>query len=217
MSEVHEAGYPIFHDPDHYMHLRNKPGLRGHLRRRSEERALRRCLRETRGIASVCDVPCGAGRLFYFWQAMAFRVQGVDLSEEMVAAAAERIAALKLDAGVRLGNAFELGDGLPATFDLIASVRFIYYFERERRVELLRTLAAASRRYVLTQYHTEGTIKGKVNARRKRRDPTRAASRSYTTHREIASEVVDAGLRLIRIAPLSQLSDRAFVLCGKRL
>lgn len=94
--------------------------------------------------------------------------------------------------------------------DLVACIRFLYYFARGARSALLRSLAAGSRRYVLVEYKTNETWRARRNARRGRgRGKHRCAAA------EIRRELRAAGLEPVRLEPLGPLSDRVFALAEK--
>ena len=205
---------PLFDNPDQYLRLRKGSFFVRFLKRKAEERALDSCLRGLDAVRSVCDAPSGPARLFSYWGAKGYRVIGVDLSEPMVEAAAKEHRRLGLQGVVHRGDVFLLSGILEDEPDLVASIRFAYYFDRERRIALMRSLAAASRRYVLVQYKTSDTLKGRIIERRSRTRGRRPA-KHYCSFGEMAQEVREAGLVCLRIAPISQFSDRAFVLAEK--
>jgi predicted TPR repeat methyltransferase len=207
--------YPIFRDPQAYLRLRDTGGLSGLLKRRSEWRALDRCLNKIAGIDTVCDVPCGPGRLFPYWSARGLRVIGVELSEAFVAHARAELARLALAGEIVHGDAFHLAACAPARHaQLIASVRFLYYFERARRIELLRGLASTGARYALVQYKTRETWRGRRNLARVRPDQGPYA-KEYVDESGIRTELAEAGLECLRVEPISQFSDRAYVLARR--
>jgi SAM-dependent methyltransferase len=111
----------------------------------------------------VLDVPCGPGRIYHYWSRRGFDVTGMDMSEPMVGAAAATRAKLGIAGSDSVGDAFGF-EGSPPKADLVASVRFVYYFEPEKRIALMRSLGAAARKYVLIQYKTSATYKGSRNA-----------------------------------------------------
>jgi hypothetical protein len=208
--------YPLFHDPQAYLRLRNTAGLLGTLKRRSEWRALDRCLAETAGVATVCDVPCGPGRLFPYWAGRGLRVIGVELSEDFVRHARAELARLGLDGEIVHGDAFRLAEYPPSRqAQLIASVRFIYYFERTRRIELLRGLAATGAPYLLTQYKTRESWRGRRNlaAPRSAGGPY---AKAFVSNEEIRSEFTEAGIECLRIESISRFSDRVYAVARNR-
>lgn len=215
-SSNHETALkcPIFEDPEAYLRLRGGRFLSGFLKRRAEERALDRCLSGLNGIRTICDAPSGPARLFPYWHQRGLRVLGVDLSETMVSAAASEHRRLGLQGTVQWGDVFLLREVLKDEPDLVASIRFAYYFDRERRIALLRSLAAASRRYVLVQYKTTETLKGHTIEMRTRVNWRRPA-KHHCTFEQTAEEIREAGLTCLRIAPIGEFSDRVFVLAKK--
>jgi len=81
------ASYPLFANPEEYMEFRKGGLFFGYFKRWFEWRAVDRCLRGLKDISTVCDAPCGPGRLFLYWQKRKLRVIAVDLSGPMVSAA----------------------------------------------------------------------------------------------------------------------------------
>lgn len=210
------ADYPLFHDPKAYLRLRNVGGLAGALKRRSEWRALDRCLAVTAGVATICDVPCGPGRLFPYWAAKGLRVVGVELSDDFVGHARSELARLGVAGEIVHGDAFRIAEYAPCRqAQLIASVRFIYYFERPRRIELLRGLAATGAPYILTQYKTRDTWRGRRNLAGRRPEGGPYA-KAFVSSQEIRAEFTEAGIECLRIEPISRFSDRVYALARNR-
>ncbi|MFH1740024.1 MAG: class I SAM-dependent methyltransferase [bacterium] len=205
--------YPAFNNPEEYLQRRRGAFLSGMLKRAAERYALYRCFRDIGNISLMIDAPCGPGRLFHYWQKRCDTVLGVDLSDNMLQAANAELKKLALSGQVIKGDAFNLSSYVRQGADLVASIRFCYYFPRPTRVVLLQALAAASNQYVLVQYKTIKTIKGIINSARRR--PPNHKSKHFCTHEEIAAEVEEAGLVCRRIVPIGAFSDRVFVLCEK--
>jgi len=204
------SAYPLFVDPGQYLAFRAGGRVFGPVKRHFEERAIRLCLDGLSGIRTVIDAPCGPGRLFPYWQSRGWVVTGVDLSAPMVEAAAGWQAQAQVPWRTARGDAFRLREATGTTADLVACVRFCYYFGQARRIELLRSLALASRQYVLVQYKTWETCRGARTCRRTRRKHG-LAGKQFCSYAEIAREVEAAGLQCVRIQPVGFLSDRVFV------
>lgn len=210
--------YPRFDEPEKYLATRQTASLSTWSKTFVEQRILRRCLREMPGIGTVCDVPAGPGRLFPLWKRLGFRVLGVDFSPAMVNYAAQEQRELDLPGVVRLGDAFQLDRVLEEKPDLVACIRFAYYFAPEQRIELLKALARATGRYVLVQYKTADTYKGRRNLARQ----VAAAKRQkkhlrwhFATLETIGLELAAAGLEVIALRKFGPFSDR--VLASARL
>jgi SAM-dependent methyltransferase len=209
--------YPLFENPREYLESRRGKYLYGVFKRWSERRAINKSLADLDNINYVCDAPCGPGRLFSYWGKRGYRVTGVDLSDPMIAAAHETCTAFNPRNVVIKGDAFSLNDSLAGERpDLVASIRFFYYFKRDKRIELLKTMAAASKKYLLVQYKTTETIRGRRRLRMFARSAS-PSSQQFCSNEEIREELEAAGLELIRIVPISQASDRVFVAARKRL
>ena len=207
-----EPGYPLFVDPEYYMKCRVPRGIPGWLKIRSEYRALDRCLAATAGVASVLDVPCGPGRLFPYWRRRGLSVIGMDLSPPMVEAATKLHAVMGLPGRVGKADAFNFEAELKESVDLAASVRFAYYFEGPKRVELMRSLATVAKRYVLVQYKSSETFKGRRNeAKSKGND----RSKFHTQHATIVEDMRAAGLMPLRVEPIGEFSDRVYAIAQK--
>lgn len=204
---------PIFTDPREYLRFRHK-GLFGYLKHWFEWRALDRCLSGRRDLDSICDCPCGPGRLFHYWKRRFRHVDAVDLSDSMVDAASELHGRLGLSGSVQKADAFALRGALETPSDLVASIRFFYYFERPQRVDLLRSLSMASRKYVLVMYKTTATWRGRRNHARTQ-SSNHALPKKFCSYDEILSEVVEAGLQCLRIQPIGETADRVYVLACK--
>jgi cyclopropane fatty-acyl-phospholipid synthase-like methyltransferase len=204
--------------PDRYLATRERSFLVGAVKRWAEGRAVRRGLEGLPDLRTVCDVPSGPGRLFPLWKRLGLSVLGVDLSAPMLGEAERRLARLGLPGEVRLGDAFDLALSVPEGADLVSCVRFAYYFEREDRVRLLRSLATVSRRWLLVQYKTSLTPRGRRNLRRAAGD---SAGRGIFSNRRfcdppgIAAEAEQVGLVLRRHAAIGRSSDRLYALLEK--
>ena len=86
----------------------------------------------------------------------------------------------------------------------------MYYFKKNWRIELLKTMAEVSRKYLLVQYKTRETRKGKMKFGKG------YSGKEFCSQEEILEELQVAGLNCIRIVPISQASDRVFVMAGNR-
>lgn len=207
-----DASYPVFLDPEGYTKLRVSRGPLGRMKMWSEHRALDACMAPAEGVKTIVDVPCGPGRIFHYWKGRGFKVHGRDFSGPMAEAAGKLHRVLGLEGTVAQGDAFHLKEALPETPDLVASVRFVYYFEGEQRVRLLRSLAEASRRYVLAQFKTSETYKG---ARNEAKSRGKKRSKHFCTNEQMIAEIREAGMNPLLVQPIGEFSDRIFVLAEK--
>jgi SAM-dependent methyltransferase len=205
-------------DTARYLARRERRFLKGFLKRLLEWRAIRRCLAAAGDLKEVCDVPCGPGRLFPLWHARGLRIRGVDLSRPFLREAKARAEDLGADADLSHGDAFRLSEVLGRPADLVASVRFIYYFDHPTRVRLLRTLSRASRGFLLLQYKTLDTPKGRRNldlTRGSGREAGRRWAKHYCTAADIARDLRAAELEEVRRSTIAFSSDKVFVLARR--
>ena len=215
-ERIRQIPYPIFSKPEQYLRFRNGGRIFGFFKRFVEYRAIDRCLSGLHDVKTICDCPCGPGRLFPYWKKRNYHIIGAELSEPMVDAARQRHDAFGLRGSVSRADAFNLDEELDELPDMVASIRFCYYFDKNTRLELIQQLAKATRKYLLLQYKTKQTLKGMRNTSpSKLRRRTHPSSKHYLTNQEIAEEIQIAGLKCLRIENISQASDFAFVLAEK--
>jgi ubiquinone/menaquinone biosynthesis C-methylase UbiE len=205
--------FPLFWNPEEYLKFRKGKFILGFFKRWFEMKAIDNCLKGLDDIHSVCDIPCGPGTLFPYWHKKGYKVIAADLSDPMIDAADKMSKHLNLEGSVIKCNAFALKDSLQESeVDLIASIRFFYYFKKDKRIELLKTMAEVTRKYVLVQYRTLATRKGRLN--QKQAD----SNRQFCSIEEILEELKVARLdciKVFRISP-SPRSDRVFVTARNR-
>ena len=209
---VASRAYPVFHDPEEYLLFRRDAGVKALLKAWAERRALNSCFAHTGNVRTICDCPCGPGRLFPYWKNLGVEVFGIDYSHEMVEAAAALHRRIGLAGGVRRGDAFRLSGEIPPGIDVVCSVRFVYYFDEEDRRRLLHSFLQVRPRYLLLQYKTFDTFRGRRNFLREMRKA--APGKYYLSLAQIADDVKASGLRLLHMAPIGFASDRVFVLCA---
>ncbi|MBL8899661.1 MAG: class I SAM-dependent methyltransferase [Planctomycetes bacterium] len=211
------ASYPIFERPEAYERKRSVRNFLDHVRYGFERRALRRCLERTVGVRRILDVPCGVGRLFTFWREHGLGILGVDVSPSMAAAAARSLSG-GIGAGeVRVGDAFALPLAAGEHVDLVACLRFVYYFDAAARARLFDEFHRVSKRYLLVQFKDGGTLAERYRAARRRQRAERRVTKGKLacTRETLASELRAAGFRLLSIERVHPLTDRAYALAEK--
>lgn len=207
-AKDHAEEFPFFGNPEEYLKFRKGKFIFGHFKRWFERKAIEKCLKGFDDIHSVCDIPCGPGTLFRFWHKKGYKVIGADLADPMIETAGKIFRHLNIEGRVMKCNAFALKDSLKEDeVDLIASVRFFYYFKKDKRIELLKTMAEVSRKYLLVQYKTSETREGKQKLKK-------VSHKQFCSNEEILEELKIARLDCIKIVPISPSpgSDRVFVM-----
>jgi hypothetical protein len=204
--------YPLFKNPKEYIAFRRGNGITAPFKRWAEWHGLDSCLKGLNDIRTVCDCPCGPGRLFPYWKKRGFNLIGVDLSDEMVEAAHDQRNDINITGRILKADAFHLEETITEKPDLVASIRFCYYFDRPNRIQLLRSLAQVSRKYVLVQYKTPTTLRGRISFAKSLRS---THPKYFCSNRDIIDEIKEAGLVPLRVILKGDTSDRAFVLVQK--
>ena len=208
----HSNKYLDFGSPGEYLKVRKGKIVLGFLRRRLEMRAIGKCLKGLLDIHSVCDIPCGPGTLFPYWRKKGYKVVGADLSDRMIEGALDKFKHLNLEGRIIKCNAFTLENCLKeGEVDLIASVRFFYYFEKNKRIELLQTMGYLSRKYLLVQYKILETRKGRLNLKKG------GPNNQLCSMEEILEELKVARLDCIKILAAAPAgTHRVFVMAANR-
>jgi hypothetical protein len=130
----------------------------------------------------------------------------------MIGAAGNMLKHLNLEGRVIECNAFTLANCLKEDeVDLIASVRFFYYFEKNKRIELLQTMGYLSRKYLLVQYKILETRKGRLNLKKG------GPNNQLCSMEEILEELKVARLDCIKILAAAPAgTHRVFVMAANR-
>lgn len=187
-------------------------------RHRAEWRAIEKALAAAGGVREILDVPTGTGRFVDSWLGMGLRVAGADISVEMMRQAQERLAA---GASRERALGFVQCDAealpfRPASFDLVASIRFFMHLTPQVRLSVLRELSRVSRRWVLVDYRHKhaprNVFKRWAHALGLRRSP----APPRVSRQEMLLELEAAGLRAVEVFVVTPVfSDKWFVLCEK--
>lgn len=90
----------------------------------TEQAIMRELLRDVPASASVLDVPFGTGRFVPYYLEKGMAVHGIDISEEMIAAAGKELGAQFEKCAAKVGDATHLPYP-DASFDLVVSFRFL--------------------------------------------------------------------------------------------
>lgn len=169
-------------------------------------RALRRQNRNLAG-RHILDMPCGAGRLRPGLEATGARWVGVDVSEEMLrAAAGDRVRAS--------GWALPFADG---TFEAVVCCRLMHHLpEPEQRAALVAELVRVSRDLILASYWEAASL----HAWRRRAGLRRAAhpdTRVALPRRELEAHFAACGAEVVDgVHSLRFVSPQAFLVARKR-
>lgn len=181
-----------------------------------EKRALRRLAAHLPSDCEIIDLACGTGRISEFWLIQGYSVVSSDISEQMMALAAQRLTTYPTFRGLCLGDAentpFESGSA-----DCVSVVRLLQRVPKERHTSMLREFARISRKWVIVSFATEsGYIRmlNFVKALVFRPHPLRTHSAGVAEFVKCGEE---AGLRAVEIVrTLPAISEEVFVCFRKR-
>jgi SAM-dependent methyltransferase len=175
-----------------------------------EKRLLGALLQETGRHERLLDVPSGAGRLSGLLALRAEKVYEVDHSREMLKLCRRNAAGYE----PRLAEAsvFQLPfkDG---AFDLVVSIRLSHHIPaRDGRLDHLRELFRASRRYVLVTFFGEESLKNRMRNLWRRLGSGKRAKYALSL-REVEALAREHGFRIVRARRLSPVfSGHVFTL-----
>ena len=102
-------------------------------------------------IRCCLDLPCGTGRLFPWLLQRQLQFVGADISHEMMRMAWTKVGG-EINPAIPLALVQCDGEHLPfkdQCFDSVLCIRFMFHVPREVRVQILRELARASRRWLI--------------------------------------------------------------------
>jgi SAM-dependent methyltransferase len=149
--------------------------------------------------ARVLDCPCGAGRLADLLAARGLVPVAADQSPAMLAHAAGALAGASLPRRLAAADALALPfrDG---AFDLVLCHRLLHHLpaEGERRA-LLRSLAAATRRWAIVSWFDAVSLQHLRRALRRGRRPS---GRHAIRRGVLARDAAAAGLRVVAVRAL---------------
>jgi SAM-dependent methyltransferase len=163
--------------------------------------------------ASVLDCPAGTGRLAGLLASRGFRVTAADQSAAMLSRAAASLVAAGAPRAAAAADALAL-PFRPGSFDLVLCHRLLHHLETEsERRALLRSLAGASRRWVLVSWFDAWTLQ---HARRALRRPFRPSRRHAVARGTLLRDAAAEGLRPAAVRALRPfVSELSFALLEK--
>ena len=191
-----------------------RPGQK--VKHRWDAALLRAVLGGADGVRSVLDMPTGTGRLLSSFRGAGYFTVGSDISAEMLG-----MALVTQTAGEALPHCVQAeGEHLPfpdSSFDAVVSMRFLFHVrDAETRAAILREMARVARVVVVGQVRYRATAKHALRWARSRVGLSRRY-RPSRSRRDIANELADAGLELLRLVPVSRLfSDKALFVARPR-
>jgi ubiquinone/menaquinone biosynthesis C-methylase UbiE len=172
-----------------------------HINRR-EQRAVARILSELKDVATILDMPSGAGRFLLTLVGEKRTILEMDISHEMISLGHERVVSHSIQSKVHFaqGSAFQLplADG---SIDCIFCNRLLHHFkDAGDRMKLLAELHRVARQNVIVSffdYHRFGKLRVFLKKLRGRKPDYSG----YPTKEFFESELSQVGFKVDRIEP----------------
>jgi ubiquinone/menaquinone biosynthesis C-methylase UbiE len=152
----------------------------------------RRALSGPRG-ASLLDTPVGTGRFLPFYKKYDFRVTGLDISLDMLAAAKRNATALGLDIALAKGDIRRI-DVSDRSFEAALCVRFVNWVDFAGMEAALAELSRVARSALIVSVRVWPTPKTLVQRLGQRRTSFRRRRADLNFHNQEATEALFARL-----------------------
>lgn len=190
--------------------------LKGKLVDWREKRLVLRALAAL-GVTAPCtilDVPCGTGRISRYLAANGFTVEGVDVSEAMVAHAKTKsnvwVSGGQIRFSVQNASSLSFSDDF---FEASICIRLFGHTPQPVRLAILNELRRVSKTGVVVAYYLSECVAAFLRRRRR----LRAGIEWHPVSRgEAIQEVLSSGLKPVRLFPLASfLSETLVIAAGK--
>jgi len=180
--------------------------------------AIRAALRETTGVRTILDLPCGTGRFTGALAREGYEIIGSDISLEMLHKAASQETQTGQQLSIR-GYVQANAEALPLrndALDCVVSIRFMMHVDPVTRVRMLREFGRVSRRWVIVDYRHCYTFRYVLTHTLGRLGLGRTPL-SRVSRKELDQEFCDAGFAIRKVIRVSTplLSDKWIVLAER--
>lgn len=167
-----------------------------------ENDAVDKLLRKLKPVSSVLDVPVGTGRFLPLYEVLSVAtVFGVDVSEEMLALARQKVTRrMRQNATVELalGDATKL-DASDATVDVVVCVRFLDLIDEEAMRKVVTELCRVARRGVILTIRLGDAYVPKTNTAEHDRAAFNRLVKKLGWRVEESIPIFDAGWTVMRL------------------
>lgn len=190
--------------------------LYGRVFNNGERRLIRRIfLRELPRGAHIADLPCGTGRLAEPLLESGFRVHGLDISEQMLEVAAERLHPFGDRFTFEVRDARELRPEA-GRFDGVLCARVLMHFTLDEQIDFLRGVARLTDGPIVIN-HSFSSPYQRLRRRVKKLLGHRPSARHPVTQKDIRTLLEACSLhewRRYRLA--APISEAVYLVVGKR-
>jgi ubiquinone/menaquinone biosynthesis C-methylase UbiE len=186
--------------------------LKGRIEDLLEKKALKKGLALLPPQGNILEVPVGTGRITEYILQKGFNLTGIDISQEMLSLAQNRLSHFKESYSLMAGDAEKLSFQ-EKTFDGVISVRLFGHLPPEKKRIVLNEFAKVSRSYVIVSIPLANTLRGYY-----RRFYKKLPMWFPVTVQEMNHVAEQTGLKVIEIIPIfGFISETAFVIMKKQV
>jgi SAM-dependent methyltransferase len=176
-------------------------------------RTILSALRETDGVRSILDLPCGTGRFTGPLTERGYTVLGGDISREMMQRAREKTNGAPSLCGFVQADA----EALPlrdASLDCVLSIRFMFHVDPDSRVRILREMGRVSRRWLIVDYRHRYSLRwAKWRLLRRLGLTNRRFER--VSREQLEREFHAAGIAIRKVIPVRRVFSDKWIVVGE--
>ena len=179
-----------------------------------EKRMVGKCFREVPKAQRIVDVPCGTGRLAEALLKHGYSVHGIDISEEMLLVAKQRLGAY----GPRFTTEVADVKHLPARvalYDGALCARVLMHFPLDQQIEFLTGVARLSRSVVVINHSVDSSYQ-RLRRRLKRLLGHQASALHPISSKDVRVLLKSAGLREVKRKRLLPIISEALYIVAEK-
>ena len=179
-----------------------------------EKRMVGKCFHGVAKTQKIVDVPCGTGRLAEVLLAHGYSVHGMDISEEMLAVARQRLGAYGAKFTTEVANVKQLPTEV-AMYDGALCARVLMHFPLDQQIEFLSGVARLSRSVVVINHSLDSSYQ-RLRRRFKRLLGHQASALHPISHKDIELLLKNSGLREVKRRRLLPIISEAVYITAER-
>jgi ubiquinone/menaquinone biosynthesis C-methylase UbiE len=184
--------------------------IKGRIEDLLEKKALDKGLTLLSPGCRILEVPVGTGRVTEYLLQKGFHVTGIDISQEMLAIAKNKLSCFNESSSLMVGDA-EKPPFQEGAFDGVVSVRLFGHLPPDKKKIVIKEFARVSNKFVIISYPLTGTLRGYY--RRLFKGPHMWFP---VTVKAIEQDALYGGLKLEKVIPIfGRISETVFVVMSK--
>ncbi|CAM5468606.1 hypothetical protein RLIN73S_06231 [Rhodanobacter lindaniclasticus] len=180
-----------------------------------EKRTITKCFVSLPAGSIIADAPCGTGRLAEPLLAVGYRVHGLDISDEMLDVARQRLRGFQERFTCEVADVKTSRPNEPL-YDAALCARVLMHFPLDQQVEFLAGVATLSRTTVVIN-HSLDSVYHRLRRRVKRWLGHQASANYPVSNADIKELLQRSGLREVRRYRLVSLVSEAVYIVAERI